>query len=160
MLYCGDGKFLSLSNVMAPLSTLSSGSPDELGRCQVAALCSPWCSLPVVSCGCVSRGKASHEGRWVPLLIRTVLAIINRCWQELKLGTNLSRFTVQQGQIQAERKSEWLRAARRIHSLILSGTMSRTLKGPLWGSYVPLVAPEALSGLTLTGLLCSLQSKQ
>lgn len=90
-------------------------------------LCASWSSLPVESCGCVSQCKASDEGRWVPLLIRTVLAIINRCWQELKLGTILSHFTVQQGQTQTERKREWLKTARQIHSVMLSGSMARTL---------------------------------
>lgn len=70
-------------------------------------------SLPVESRGSISQRKASHEGRRVPLLIRAVLAIINRCWQELKLGTNLSHFTVQQSQIQGRggREEEWLKAA-------------------------------------------------
>lgn len=120
--------------------------------------CSPCSSLPVESCGCVSQHKANYGGRWVPLLIRTVLAIINRCWQELKLRTNLFHFTVQQGQTQAERKREWLRAARQIHSLMLSGTIARTFIG----AFVRFICPfgDALSAPTLASLLCSLQSKQ
>lgn len=99
-------------------------APMSSAAARWLCFCAPWSSLLVESCGSVSQCKASTEGRWVPLLIRTVLAIINRCWQELKLGTNLSHFTVQQGQIQAERKREWLRAARWIHLLMLSGTMT------------------------------------
>lgn len=61
---------------------------------------SPWSSQPGESCASVSQRKASDEGGRVPLLIRAVLAIINRCWQELKFGTNLSHFTVRHSQIQ------------------------------------------------------------
>lgn len=149
---------MSLSNVLSPLSTVSSGSPDELGCCQVATLLLSMFLSAGESCGCVSQHKANYGGRWVPLLIRTVLAIINRCWQELKLRTNLSHFTVQQGQTQAERKREWLRAARQIHSLMLSGTIARTFIG----AFVRFICPfgDALSALTLASLLCSLQSKQ
>lgn len=67
---------------------------------------SPWSSQPVESCASVSQRKASDEGRRVPLLIRAVPAIINRCWQELKFGTNLSHFTVRQSQIRKRGRAQ------------------------------------------------------
>lgn len=71
---CRVGKFLSLPNVMSPLHTVF--PPAELSVCQLAFLpLSAILRRTDESCGC----KAGDEGRWVPLLIRTVLAVINRC---------------------------------------------------------------------------------
>lgn len=96
---------------------------------------SPWSSQPVESCASVSQRKASDEGRRVPLLIRAALAIINRCWQELKFGTNLSHFTVQQRQIQ-QRGREPLRERERVSFTRPAGPPNWDLMGLLWGSPV------------------------
>lgn len=112
--------------------------------------CSPWSSQPVESCACVSQRKASDEGRRVPLLIRTVLAIINRCWQELKLGTNPSHFTVQQRQIQ-QRGREWLwEWDWFIHSSYWAPVLRPS--GAFWGVQVfTLATPVASNDVSLIG---------
>lgn len=118
-----------------------------------------WLQLSVfLSASCVMRWcQPAMEGRSVPFLIRTVLAIINRCRQELKFGTNLSHFTVQQGQTEAKRKRERLGATRQDSFICVVGYCRLDFIGPYIGS---LMAPSTLNDRTPVGLLYSLQSKR